>query len=93
MESSFWTSASSDGEFCSAERMFAWCTENGTVVNEAIINNSDLWASQQSGNDSAGNCVTLGLSKNGTTQLSLASCSDSKPYMCQVGDNPKLYIN
>jgi hypothetical protein len=37
------------------------------------------------GNESLANCMTLELSKNeSSAQLSLAACTEAKPYMCQV---------
>lgn len=79
-----WTSASSDGQYCALERTFAWCT-TGNIVNETYINDTQLWASKPDGSESAGNCVTLSLNKDETSaQLSLAACTESKKYMCQV---------
>jgi hypothetical protein len=44
-----------------------------------------LWTAIPTGNETLSNCVTLGLSKNGSSaQLSLAACSESKSLMCQV---------
>jgi hypothetical protein len=84
LQSSFWTSASSEGEFCASERTFAWCT-SGSIFNESSVNDAILWTVIPTGNESTSNCVSLGLSKNeGSAQLSLAACSESKPFMCQV---------
>jgi hypothetical protein len=81
---SFWTSASSEGQYCALERTLAWCT-TGTVVEEILINNTQLWTSPPDGNETAGNCVAMSLNKNETiAQLSLAACTESKSYMCQV---------
>jgi hypothetical protein len=86
---SFWTSASSSssggGLLCGVERTFVWCS-TGTVVDETIINDSPQLASNNSdtnGNESRANCVTFGLN-DGRARLSLASCSEAKPFMCQV---------
>jgi hypothetical protein len=84
LESSFWSSASSEGLFCAAERTFAWCS-SGTAVEESFVNNTELWTAIPTGNETLANCVTLGSNKNGSSaQLSLAACSESKSFMCQV---------
>jgi len=81
---SLWTSASSEGLFCALERTFAWCS-SGRAADEAFVNNTELWTAIPSGNETNANCVTLGLNKNGSSaQLSLAACSESKSFMCQV---------
>jgi hypothetical protein len=82
----FWTSASSEGNNCALERTYAWCTTSA-IVEEILINDTQLWDAKgdPKGNNSAGNCVTLSLNTNETTnQLSLAACTDAKSYMCQV---------
>lgn len=80
----FWTSASSEGPYCSLERTFSWCT-TGVIVDENNINDAQLWSAIPNGSESAGNCITLGLNKGETSaQLSLAACNESKSYMCQV---------
>jgi hypothetical protein len=83
IESSFWTSASSEGLSCGAERMFAWCT-SGIVVDEGFVNNSALWTAIPTENETLANCVTLGDKNGSSAQLSLGSCSESNPFMCQV---------
>jgi hypothetical protein len=81
---SFWTSASSEGHYCALERTYAWCT-TGTIVDGSYINDTQIWAAMPDGSASAGNCVALGLNNNKTSaQLSLAACTDTKSYMCQV---------
>jgi hypothetical protein len=81
---SFWTSASSEGQNCALERKLAWCT-TGTIIEEILINDAQLWTTPPYGNESAGNCVAMSLTNNETiTQLSLAACTESKSYMCQV---------
>lgn len=75
-----WTSASSEGQFCGLEMNFSWCT-----IKNNVLNNTQLLETTPKGNSSDGNCVTLGLSENmASAQLSLAPCTDSKYYMCQV---------
>jgi hypothetical protein len=80
----FWTSASSEGQSCNLNRTFAWCT-TGTIFDEKYTDDAQIWMAVPNGSESAGNCVTLGLSKDETSaQLSLAACADSKSYLCQV---------
>jgi hypothetical protein len=83
---SFWTSASSSsagGLLCGVERTFVWCS-TGNIVDETIITDSQLRNySGFNGNESTANCVTFGLN-DGRARLSLASCSEAKPFMCQV---------
>jgi hypothetical protein len=79
-----WTAASSEGQFCGLERTFAWCT-TGTIVKEIFINDTQLWDSTPKGSASEGNCVAMSLKTDeSSAQLSLAACSDSKSFMCQV---------
>jgi hypothetical protein len=80
----FWTSASSEGQYCSLNRKFSWCT-TGTIVDEKYINDTQIWSAAPNGSEAAGNCVTLGLNADKTSaQLSLAACADSKPFICLV---------
>jgi hypothetical protein len=84
LESSYWTSASSEGLFCASEQTFAWCS-SGTVVAETFVNDTALWTEIPTGKETLANCVTLGLDKNeSSARLSLAACSESKSLMCQV---------
>jgi hypothetical protein len=77
-------SASSEGQYCALERTYAWCS-TGAIVEGSYINDTQLWAVKPDGSESAGNCVALGLNNNKTSaQLSLAACTDTKSYMCQV---------
>jgi hypothetical protein len=79
-----WTAASSEGQYCALDRTFAWCT-TGTIVEMLFINDIKLWDATPKGSASDGNCVTMSLTTNeSSAQLSLAACSDSKSYMCQV---------
>jgi hypothetical protein len=79
-----WTSASSEGKYCAVDRTFAWCTTS-TIIEEMSVNDTQLWDGIPQGSDASGNCVTLKLNKNeSSAQFSLAACTDSKPYMCQV---------
>jgi hypothetical protein len=81
---SFWTSASSEGQYCALERKLAWCT-TGTIIEENKINDARIWTTPPYGNESAGNCVAMSLTNNeSSAQLSLAACTESKSYMCQV---------
>jgi len=95
LQTSFWTSGSSGGLICGAERTFVWCS-TGNIADETIITDSQLRNySGYSGNESTANCVTLGLNQ-GRAQLSLAACSEAKPFMCQVrrGKNAnKVFLN
>ena len=84
---SFWTSASSEGQYCALERTYAWCT-TGTIVQGSYINDTQLWAATPDGNASLGNCVALSLNNSKkSAQLSLAACTEAKSYMCQVLKN------
>jgi hypothetical protein len=79
-----WTAASSEGQYCALDRTFAWCT-SGTILEEIFINDTQLWDSTPKGSASDGNCVAMSLKTDeSSVQLSLAACSDSKSYMCQV---------
>jgi hypothetical protein len=79
-----WTSASSEGQYCALDRTFAWCT-TGTVVEQIFLNDTILWDSTPKGSALEGNCVAMSLKTDeSSAQLSLATCSDSKSYMCQV---------
>jgi hypothetical protein len=79
-----WTAASSEGQYCALDRTFAWCT-SGNIVKEIFINDTQLWDSTPKGSASEGNCVAMSLKTDeSSAQLSLAACSDSKSYMCQV---------
>lgn len=80
----FWTAASSEGQFCNLKRTFSWCT-TGTIIDEAYVNDANIWVEKPTGNESAGNCIALGLSANDISpQLSLAECTESNSFMCQV---------
>jgi len=80
----YWTSASSEGLYCSLNRKFSWCT-TGAIIDEKYINDTQIWTAVPNGSEAAGNCVTLGLNSDETNaQLSLAACADSKPFICQV---------
>jgi hypothetical protein len=62
-QTSFWTSASSVGLICGAERTLLWCS-SGNAVDETIINYSPQLIrnySDANGNESTAHCVTLGL--------------------------------
>lgn len=84
LQPSFWSSASSEGLFCASERSFTWCT-SGNYIDDASVKNPQLWNEAPTGNESLANCVSLGLSKNeNSAELSLAACTESKPFMCQV---------
>jgi hypothetical protein len=79
-----WTAASSDGQYCAMERTFAWCT-TGAILEEIFINDTQQWDATPKGSASDGNCVAMSLKTDeSSAQLSLAACSDSKSYMCQV---------
>jgi hypothetical protein len=79
-----WTSASSEGKYCALDRTFAWCTTS-KIVEEMFVNDTLLWDGIPQGSDTDGNCITLKLNQNkSSAQLSLAACTDSKSYMCQV---------
>jgi hypothetical protein len=84
IESSVWTSASSEGLYCGSERTFAWCS-SGAFVEQTFVNNPHLWTAIPNGNESLANCVSLELSKNeSSVQLALSACSESKSSVCQV---------
>lgn len=62
--------------------MFAWCA-TGTIIGQAHINDTSLWLKIPDGNDSMPNCVAL-TKIDANAKLSLASCAEPKPYICEV---------
>jgi hypothetical protein len=84
MGRSLWTSASSEGPQCTEQRKFAWCT-SGNIMEEKYVNDAGIWGEKPIGNTSVGSCVSMTLNQNeSNAQLSLAACTDSKSFLCQV---------
>jgi len=79
---SFWTSGSSEGEFCDVERTFAWCS-SGENLSEAQVNSSELWVNVPDGNPSAERCLSLDFGRSGVG-LTRADCQKKQPFLCEA---------
>jgi hypothetical protein len=84
IQSSVWTSGSSEGESCDVQRRFAWCP-SGKMINESQIADVRFWKKPPDGSASTQRCLELTYDAAAGAKLASANCStDKKPFICQV---------
>jgi hypothetical protein len=87
IQSSVWTTGSSEGNGCDTEKTFAWCP-NGKLLNELQVADAHYWADLPDGSSSTKRCLELSYDATKGAALASAHCSaDKKSFICQVNHN------